>query len=273
MMRTINVRESVEKEVMRFGNGSIVYTPKKWIGEKVLVVLEEKPLDIAAEVMEIIKPHLSSIEGIFLFGSFSRNEQTKKSDIDILVVADRKINLRKEGRFDFLVKTRGELEKELQSDSTLFLYGVVNEAKPVLNGQLLEELKKIEVKPDFGKFFDETVGAFKKTSELLEINKGREVLDSNTAIYSLILRLKSIFMIQCYKKGAEFSNKKFKELIKSHGFSEKTTENLLEVYRAERDEEKTGIKILLDDAKKLFEAAKIEFVKTEELVKNGKRKV
>jgi len=37
MLKTINVGESVEKEVVRFGNGSIVYTPKKWIGKKVIV--------------------------------------------------------------------------------------------------------------------------------------------------------------------------------------------------------------------------------------------
>ena len=34
MLKTVDVQESVEKEVVKFGNGSIVYTPKKWIGKK-----------------------------------------------------------------------------------------------------------------------------------------------------------------------------------------------------------------------------------------------
>jgi hypothetical protein len=36
-----------------------------------------------------------------------------------------------------------KIEKEIKSDPTLFLYSVINEAKPILNGQLLEELKKL----------------------------------------------------------------------------------------------------------------------------------
>lgn len=267
MLQTINVREAVQKRVVRFGNGSIVYTPKKWIGEQVLVILEEKHLDIKGEAVEAIKPYLGSVVGIFLFGSFARNEQTADSDIDILVIVDKKIPLEKKGRFDFLVKTREQFEKEARSDPTLFLHQVASEAKPILNETLLKQLKQVAVKPDFEKFLDDTLGAFKKTTQSLESQKGSEFLQSNASIYSLILRLKSLFLIQCFKQGSAFSNKKFKGFIKKHGFSEKAVEEFMEVYRAERDEKKTSIKIQLADAEKLFDAAKKEFLKTEEMVK------
>ncbi|HLD58512.1 MAG TPA: nucleotidyltransferase domain-containing protein [archaeon] len=267
MLRTFNVKDAVEKEVVSFGNGSIVYTPKKWVGKKVVVILEEKPLDIKGETMEILKPYLSSIEGVFLFGSFARNEQNEKSDIDLLVIADKKIDLEKKDKFDFLVKTKEQFEKEIKKDPSLFPSQVVSEAKPVLNESLLNELKKIEATPDFKNFFDDTLGAFKKTKELLETNKGKGFLDSNTAIYSLILRLKTLFIIQCRKKSRVFSNKRFKELLKKHDFSEQKINALLEAYQAERDDKKTTQKILLADALKLFDAAKIEFMKAEELVK------
>lgn|SRR3989338_1520316 len=267
MLRTFNVKDAVEKEVVSFGNGSIVYTPKKWVGKKVVVILEEKPLDIKGETMEILKPYLSSIEGVFLFGSFARNEQNEKSDIDLLVIADKKIDLEKKDKFDFLVKTKEQFEKEIKKAPSLFPSQVVSEAKPVLNESLLNELKKIEATPDFKNFFDDTLGAFKKTKELLETNKGKGFLDSNTAIYSLILRLKTLFIIQCRKKSRVFSNKRFKELLKKHDFSEQKINALLEAYQAERDDKKTTQKILLADALKLFDAAKIEFMKAEELVK------
>ena len=263
MLRTFNVKDAVEKEVVSFGNGSIVYTPKKWVGKKVVVILEEKPLDIKGETMEILKPYLSSIEGVFLFGSFARNEQNEKSDIDLLVIADKKIDLEKKDKFDFLVKTKEQFEKEIKKDPSLFPSQVVSEAKPVLNESLLNELKKIEATPDFKNFFDDTLGAFKKTKELLETNKGKGFLDSNTAIYSLILRLKTLFIIQCRKKSRVFSNKRFKELLKKHDFSEQKINALLEAYQAERDDKKTTQKILLADALKLFDAAKIEFMKAE----------
>jgi len=269
MLKTISVKEEIEKEVVKFGNGSIVYTPKKWIGKKVLVVLEEKPLDIEGEVMEILKPYFSGIQGVFLFGSFARKEQTEKSDVDLLVISDRKIELKRKGRFDFLVKSKKEFIEEMKKDSALFLHQILREAKPIFNEKLLEELKKEETKPDLKEFFETTLTAFKNTKQLLEAEKktNAKYLDSTAVVYSLILRLRGLYLIQCFKKNKEFSNKKFKELLKGWGFSEKTVEEFLSVYRAERDEKKVSEKILLEEAEKLFETAKIEFLETEKLVK------
>lgn len=269
MLKTINVAEEVEKEVMPFGNGSIVYTPKKWIGKRVLVVLEEKPLDVKGEVMEILKPFFSSIQGVFLFGSFARKEETKNSDIDILIISDKKIGLKREGKFDFLVKSKEDFVKELKNDSTLFLHQILREAKPVFNGPLLQELRKEEIKPDFKEFFSSTLTAFKNVKELIEVDKKRnkKYLDSTAVIYSLILRLRGLYLIQCFKRKKEFSNKKFEELIKSYGFGGKIVANFFEVYRAERNEKKVIHSILLSEAEKLFEAAKIEFLRAEEMAK------
>ncbi len=212
MLKTINVREEIEKEVVGFGNGSIVYTPKKWLGKKVLVILEEKPLDINGGVMEMLKPYLSSIEGVFLYGSFARGEQTKGSDVDILVISDKKIGLGKAGQFDFLTKTKEEFIEEMKKDPSLFLRQIVSEAKPIFNESLLRELMQVEIRPDFKEFFDSTLSAFKNTKELLEIDRkrGKKYADSTACIYSLILRLRGLFLIRLFAKNQEFSTKKFK---------------------------------------------------------------
>lgn len=269
MLKTLNVQEMVEKDVVRFGNGSIVYTPKKWIGRKALVILEKKPADIAAEVIELLRPYLSDVEGVFLFGSLARGEETESSDIDILVIASRKIGLKKTGTFDFLVKTREVFIGEMKSDPTLFLRQIVSEAKPILNARLLEELREVQAKPDFREFLGGTLSAFKKTAEILRAKRKEKIPDSgiNAAVYSLMLRLRTLFLMQCHKKGTGFSNRKFVELLTGHGFSEKGANDLIEVYRAERDGGKTPARVPLSEAEKLFEAAKIEFVKTERLVK------
>lgn len=267
MFRTINVKELVEKEVVGFGNGSIVYTPKKWIGKKVLVVLEEKPIDVKGEVMEALKQHLPSIEGIFLYGSFARNEQNDESDIDLLVIADKRIKPRKNEKMDFSVATKKEFVKMMKTDPTLFTWQIMKESKPIMNEALLSELRNTAAKPDLESLLIDTIGAFKKTKEILDANREKKYLPSNAAIYSLILRLKSLFLAQCYMKGRAFSNKSFKAFIKRCGFNDAATENFLGAYRTEKDDRKTGIKILLHDAEKLFEAAKIEFLKTEEMMK------
>ena len=269
MFKTINVREEIEKEVVGFGNGSIVYTPKKWLGKKVLVILEEKPLDIAGEAMEMLRPYLSGIEGVFLYGSFARGEQMEKSDVDILVISDKKINLKKSGRFDVLTKTKQEFIEEMKKDPCLFLRQIVSEAKPIFNESLLRELRQVEIKPDFEEFFGSTLSAFRNIKELLEVDRkrGKKYADSTASIYSLMLRLRGLFLIQLYAKNQIFSTKKFRELIRSRGFEEKTIDDFLEIYRAERDNRETTHKILLSDAEKLFDAAKIEFLKTEKVVK------
>ncbi|MBU2100522.1 DUF2080 family transposase-associated protein [Candidatus Micrarchaeota archaeon] len=270
MIKTFNIREEIEKEVVRFGNGSIVYTPKKWIGKKVSVILEEKPLDIEGEVMEMLKPYFSGIQGIFLYGSFARKEQTENSDVDLLVISDKKIGLKRKGRFDFLVKTKEEFTEALKKDSNLFLHQILQEAKPVFNTPLLEEIKKTETKPDLKEFFEDTLSAFKKSKELIDAHKknNKKYLDSNVVIYSLILRLRTLFLIQSFKKNKDYSNKRFKESIKKRGFKEKTVESFLGVYRSERDGKKATQKILLSDVEKLFELAKKEFLETEEMVKS-----
>ncbi|MFH1225650.1 MAG: DUF2080 family transposase-associated protein [Candidatus Diapherotrites archaeon] len=274
MLKTINIGESVEKEVVRFGNGSIVYTPKRWIGKKVLVILEERPLDISAEVMEALKPHLGDVQGVFLFGSFARGEQHADSDIDVLVVSDAEIGPKKRGRLDFSAMAKARLAEAIKHDPTLFWRQAVQEAKPIFNASLLEELRGIKPEPDFKELLGSTLGAFKNTEELLaaERKEGREYLDSAVCIYSLILRMRALFNVRCFLKGGKFSNAGFVALLKSHGFGKKEAEAFMQTYRAVRGHKKTEAKITLPDAERLFEAAKIDFLKTEEALGNGRKK-
>lgn len=269
MIKSFNVQELVEKEVVPFGNGSIVYTPKKWIGRKVTVVLQEEPFDIKGEAMEALKPYLGIVEGVFLFGSFARNEQTPESDVDVLVISSKKIALKKSGRMDFLVKTKQEFLGELKRDKTLFLRQALSEAKPVFNESLLSELKAAEGRLDFGEMLEDTLGAFKSVQELLDASKkqGLEYLDSNATVYSLMLRLRGLVSAQCLAKKQAYSSKRLAAVLKSRGFEGKKINGFLAVYRAERDNKKTAITVSVAEAEKLFEAAKTEFVKTEMLVK------
>ena len=266
MFQTFNVKELVEKQVVAFGNGSIVFTPKKWIGKTVLVVREEKPVDVAGTIMDALKPFLGSVQGVFLFGSFVRGEQHEGSDIDIVVIADKKLALGKKSNVQAVVLTRKSLEKALKDDANLFLHQALKEAKPVLNETLLQELRSLNIAPDVRPFFENTVGAFKKVNALLDLEQGK-FLESKASMYSLILRLKTLFIIQCHVKKKAFSNKAFTAYLCSLGFSEHTVRGFLAVHKAERDDTQSKEKILLHDAKGLFATVKKECLKTEELVK------
>ena len=269
MLKTIDVLDSVEKEVVGFGNGSIVYTPKKWIGKSVLVVLERKPMDVGGAVLEALKPHLCRVEGIFLFWSHARGEQTAESDIDVLVICDKRIPLKKVGKFDFLVNSKEDFISQYKTDNSLYFYQILAEAEPIMNESLLEELKRVKPRPDFKAFLESTLGAFKSVHELLEAyrRQGKKSLDSNACIYSLVLRMRTLYLFQCFHKKRAFSSSGLRKMIECHGFSGKKTGDILEAYRAERDHRKPKSKILLSDAEKLFSAAKLEFLKTEGMLK------
>ncbi len=268
MIRSIDIEEAIEKRVVSFGNGSIVYTPKKWIGKTVTVILERKPVDVREEILKTLKEKLPEIQGIFLFGSFARNEQTEGSDIDVLAISDT-LKLEKIGKLDFLCMPKNRLIEELEKDGTLFLWQIVQEAKPIFNEQLLRYFKSVKIKPEFSRFFDSTLGSFKKIKYFLDADKKNieKYFSSAASIYSLVLRLKTIFLLQLYLKKQPFSNAKFEEFIEKHSFSAEKTKKFLDVYRAERDNTKTKENVLLEDAEKLFEAAKEEFLKAEKMVK------
>ena len=270
MIRRIDVEDFVEKKVVGFGNGSIVYTPKKWIGKTVTVILERKTADVREEILKILKEKLPEIEGIFLFGSYARNEQTESSDIDVLVISDT-LKLKRQGNIDFLCTTKNRFVGDLKKDGTLFLWQIVQEAKPIFNERLLEELKGVKTRPNFSGFFDSTLSAFKKIKGFLREDKqnNEKYCTSTASIYSLVLRMKTLFLIQLYLRKQAFSNKKFSAFIETHSFSAEKTKKFLDVYRTERDNKKSSERVLLEDAEKLFEAAKEEFLKTEKMVKNG----
>lgn len=85
------------------------------------------------KIIEILKRHNVRRAGIF--GSYARGEQTKKSDIDILIeVGDRRFSL-----LD-LVGLEQELEKALRKEVDLLTYKGIS---PYLKKSILDEEVRI----------------------------------------------------------------------------------------------------------------------------------
>ncbi|MBU2100314.1 DUF2080 family transposase-associated protein [Candidatus Micrarchaeota archaeon] len=255
MIKKFNVYGEVTKQVVRFGNGSIVYTPKKWIGQTVTVILQKEPLNVKEDVMKMLEPFLESVKGVFLFGSHARKEQEKDSDVDVIVIADRKFNLGKKGRFDAIVLDEETLRKELKGKDPFYLYSALQEAEPILNKELLEELKKIKInKKNFKWLLEESTSALKIAEEFLKMDKmqERKKLDSVSVIYTLMLRMKRIFRVQCILKNKKYSNKEFKLFLQKKGLGKEMAEKFYRIYRNERDEKKAGESVSVEEAEKLF---------------------
>jgi len=76
------------KNSIPWGNSAGVIIPKKWLGKQVKITLIDRTTEIKKEVFKIIDPYLEDIIGIYITGSYARGEQTKESDIDIIVISN-----------------------------------------------------------------------------------------------------------------------------------------------------------------------------------------
>ena len=246
------IHEQIRKKVIGFGNGSIVYTPKAWIGREVIITLPR--LSLKEEILDLLKPYFESIQGVYLYGSHARNEQEHDSDIDVLVVSDKKFFIHR-GGYDINVHDLTSLKKILANNSIYSL--ILKEAKVILNENLLNDLLKMTktTKHDFS-FILET------TENILEINK--EMIDAEdnefhnfAVIYSLVLRLRGLYMIDCILKNKPYLNKDFKKFAVGKGVDR--FNSLYNIYRSQRDNRKIEkIKILKNDVIKLYELVKNE---------------
>lgn len=275
MIRQYDVFEEIVKEVMPFGNGSIVYTPKKWVGQTVRVILEGKPLNIKKDALEALQPFLEHVKGIFLHGSFARNEQTPDSDIDVLVVAGRKFKPEKKDKFDFTVIEESILRKELQGKDPFYIYFVLQEAKPILNRALLEELKQIKIdERNFKWLLEEAESALRISEEFLGLDKlqKRKSLDSTTVVYSLMLRLRSFFLLHCLLHEGKYSNAGFRAFLQSRGLQKELVEDFYAIYRAERNERKNTVRVSLKSAEMLYLVAKKELEQMNRVYKRWHQK-
>lgn len=275
MMRQYNVFDEVVKQVVPFGNGSIVYTPKKWVGQTVKVILEAEPIDVNESVMQSLRPFLPHVGGIFLYGSFARGEQTPDSDIDVLVVADKKFELIKKGRFDFTVIDANTLKRELKGRDPFYFYSILQEAKPILNEGLLLQLQKIKInRLDFKWLLQEAESALKIVEQFLQLDKlqERKELDSTAIVYSMILRMRRLFMVQCILKNEKHSNREFKSALNKKGISKELVARFYEIYNAERNEKKAKASVGIREAEMLYQITKNELKKMQEACKKCQKR-
>ena len=266
------IQEQLVKPVVSFGTGGIVYAPKKWVGRNVILSLP-KELSIDEKIFNSLKPNLAHVLGIFLTGSFARGEQSEKSDIDALVVADKKFIPLKQQNLDITVIELNALKNSLKKTPIMF-YPMLLEAKPIFNELLLHELRKTRINfSNFKWFFDSSEQSVKTIREFVDDEKsnGHKFFESRAAVYSLILRLKGLYLIKCIIAKKSFLFSEFRKFLLKSGISDGSFDNFLDVYKSERDEKKSKIKIRLAEAVTLLIFLANQINKTSALIKNVKK--
>ena len=220
------------KTVQRFGNSGHVVLPKEYVGKRIRFIVKPKSFeDIKFEVLGILKPYLENILGIYLYGSYARNEQTIDSDIDILVITNIKLKImNKMNAYSVVSATVMELESTLKNNAVLLL-PIVKEARTIINPGLLEKYKEYKFTNNNTKWF------INSSMHVLELNK--KGLDLNfeigSIVYSLMLRIRGLLMIKLMLNNKLYSKASLFSYLKSNKFSQNKIEELYKIYSKERD--------------------------------------
>lgn len=254
-MQNLAIKEQIVKQVVKSGNGGAVWVPKDWLGEEVIVIRQEKPkLEIRERVVRLLEPYLKDIISVGIYGSYARNEQTKDSDIDVLVITKNKpirLDL-KEEKIDLVSFPINRFKTAIEKYPAIY-YQMIQEAEPLINESVLEELKHIKInKNSFKNYLKDTREHLRSNKELIELDKIDNVyLKSYSALYSSMLRLRTLFIIRCILNGDRFSNKRFKSWM-NHRLSSQEFEDCYNAYASIRDDKDTkNLRIRIAVAEKI----------------------
>lgn len=238
------------KLVQKFGNSGHIVLPKGYVGKRVRFVAEPKTFeDIKSKALEILKLHLETILGIYLYGSYARNEQAIDSDVDILVVTSSKIRI--SGKADgcsIVSLTPKELEDTLKSNAILVV-PIIREAKTIINPELLEKYAKCRFTKKNTKLFMDS------SKRILELNKkGLELgFEIGSLAYSLMLRIRGLLMIKLLLDGKPYSKASLFAYLENKSVPKNKIEELHRIY----SKEKNGVRVSESNIIKKYDIAKL----------------
>ena len=245
----------IMKKVIVIGNGAAIYVPKEYVGREVVVTLPEGLEETRKRLFNKLIEFMPNILGVYLYGSYARNEQNIRSDIDILIIVnerDEKIkNLFDD--IDIRILTLKEIKKTIKNFPAIVV-PILRESKPFLNQVLLDELKNLKFNiRKFDWHFQDIKRIIKIIENFIELDDGDITLSH---VYSLIMRFRILYMIETLLENKTFSNSGVKKILLNRGFSEEDYEKFYYVYQSLRDGEEVKERINKGDVVELIEALK-----------------
>lgn len=213
-----NSNEQLIRQVTQVGNGAHVFAPREWLNEKVLIIRLEKK-SLKEQIFEKISPYLDKIVAVFLFGSHARKEATLSSDVDLLIISKEPLFFKKEEGWDIVVVPENKIEEAIKINPIL-MYSIFREAEVIVNPTFLEKLRSKKInRALFKSFIKETEDSIVSSKQIIELDKKTGKYISDSVIYSVILRLRGLFIINSILKNKKFSNKEFKDILTKEGFN------------------------------------------------------
>ena len=243
------MKHELMRPIVRVGNSAGVILPKEWLNGKARIELIITPTNIKKEIFEILEDYLQEIHGIYLAGSYARKEETEKSDIDVLAITS-KINKRiAKGKYNIILISQEEVETALKKNILPFLPMLI-EAKPILNGELLNKLREVRLtEGNLRSHLEIVKSGLAVNREFIKLNKELNEDSGDANSYSLILHLRSVYIVDCLIKNKIWSTNGLLSLIKGITGSIRAYEGYLRV----KNNKGKGGELPLVEAEKLYD--------------------
>ena len=248
-------KRQVIKKVMKSGNAGSVYVPREWIDQQVLIRL----FSVNGMILEALTPHLKNILGIYLHGPHARGEETQDTDIDALIITDKNIALTEKQGLNIQEIRIDEIPKYIKENPATY-HTMIREAIPIMNETLLESLKDHRLEEEDIQKYYQNVEKTLNIAKELELDG-----DLEGAAYTLIHRLRGMYMIQCTLRNKDYSHKGLEDYIAEAGINRSRFRKLYETYKAKEtdkipahDTSQGDIRKLHKIAEKILRSSKIK---------------
>ena len=247
--------ETIVKQTREVGTSAGVLLPRKWLNKQVVVTLLSSSIeDIAKEILDILLKYGLNEEtkGIYLAGSYSREDYDHDSDIDILVITQKTNKLINQNNYEIMLVSEENFSKNLPK--SLIYQSMLKEAKVIINKELIEKYLNKKIKLGIKPILNEIKGILKINKDSIDIceEAGKNVPDG--IIYSIVLRLRELYLIKCLLSDKTYSKKDFVKIL-----GEKINLAYLRVKKNEKELNNVSpneIKTLLDLSEKWLKELK-----------------
>ncbi len=206
--------ENIVKQTREVGTSAGVLLPRSWLNKQVVVTLYKPSLEkISKDIFEIIFKHNLNEEaiGIYLFGSYSRGDFDFHSDIDILIITKNTNKLINYNNYEIILVSEDSFAKN--SPKNLTYLSILREIKVIFNKNLIEKYQKKEHEFNTKSIISEIKGILKINKDTMKICEENNLNIPDGVIYSIVLRLRELYLIKCLFSKKTYYKRDFLKFI------------------------------------------------------------
>jgi len=211
--------ETLIKQTRELGTSAGVLLPRSWLNKQVSVtILQPSKEKIAKDILDIVlRSNLNDeVKGIYLYGSYARNENDAESDIDIFIITQKLNRIINENNYEILLVSEDNFSKNLKNN--LNYQTLLKEAEVILNKGLIEKYRNNPPYFNYKEYLSEIKSIVKINKETIGLYKKINKNIPDGIVYSVVLRLRELYLIRCLIHKKSYYKKDFLKITGENAY-------------------------------------------------------